>query len=549
MDKYSISSIIFSYIMENPKTFIIYCLLTVAMPISDVVLPHYYGKIIGNLKTKKNIKKYIYIVAALLILVQLLNTGNEFLEVYLYPRMVGFIRKYYLDAIFESNSTQLREIEIGRVLSQIIRFPSTVYNYIEDIKNTMIPFNVIYIFELIYLSYTDWTLGLLILCIIISINVTCYFSLFGCVKISEKRDHIYNNINEHIDDILRNIVSVLNNDQYDTEIDKLNDQQKEFIDCSIEGTLCTIKYKSIFTIIFVTIMGLFVWRCFYLYNSNKIDLPKFISIFIIVLYLFNTVLRHTNIFKNLMIRFGMIYESFAILRTYDNNNKIIVRDPININTCISLKNISFGYPGKPYILDDIDLDIMCGDNIVITGEIGSGKSSLIKLIMRYYIPQAGEIYLQGQPYSRLSEIQIRQKIGYISQAPILFNRNLLENIKYSKKDATDEDVYELIESLELNEHFKRYPNGLNTLAGKNGNNLSGGEKQIVWVLRVLLQNPDILILDEPTSAMDDNTRDALLSILMKVTKNKTVIAVTHDKDLLRFFNKKIIVRDKKIFKL
>ena len=546
MDKYSIRSLIYEYIRQNPKTFFIYCLLIMALPITDVILPHYYGKIIANLKGKKSIREYVYIVIVLLIIVQLLNTGSEFLEIYLYPRMVGFIRNYYLDSLFENNSTQLREIEIGRVLSQIVRFPSTVYNFIEDIKNIIVPCNAIYIFEIVYLCLTDWILGGLVTLIMISVNIGCYYCLDSCVSLSEQRDHIYNNINEGVDDMLRNMVSILNNDKYDYEIDILNKEQAKYIECSMKGTSCVMTRKGMFFGVFAVLMVLFIWRSYYIFNKNLVSIEKFISIFIITLYLFSTVIKHTAVFKNLMVRFGTIYESFAILRTYDNALFKTIHEPINTNTCISIRNLCFGYPGKPYVLEDINLDIMPGDNIVIVGEIGSGKSSLIKLLMRYYIPQKGEIYLHGRPYSQMTEIEIRRKIGYISQMPILFNRSILENIKYSKENSTDQEVYDLINYLDLNEHFTRYPDGLQTNVGKHGNNLSGGEKQIVWVLRVLLQNPEILILDEPTSAMDSNTRDALLHILVKIAKDKTIICVTHDQALLKHFDKVLIMKDRKL---
>ena len=546
MDKYSITSLIFEYIQQNPKTFLIYCSLILALPITDVILPHYYGKIIANLKTRKNISKYIYIVIFFIIIVQILNTGNEFLEIYLYPRMIGFIRNYYLNSLFENNSTHLREIEIGRVLSQIVRFPATVYNYIDDIKNIIVPCNVIYIFEIIYLCFTDYILAIIVGLIMISVNLGCYYSLNNCVALSEERDHIYNNINEGVDDLLRNMVSVLNNDKYDYELDLLNKEQDKFIECSIKGTKCVMHKKGIFYMVFICLMVLFIWRSYYIYNKKLVSIEKFISIFIITLYLFSTVIKHTAVFKNLTVRFGTIYESFSILKSYEFMINKKVYDPINTNTCISIRNISFGYPGKSYILENINLDIMYGDNIVIVGDIGTGKSSFIKLLMRYYIAQEGEIYLHGKPYSHMSEIEIRKQIGYISQMPILFNRTILENIKYSKENCEDSEVYELIKYLDLEEHFKRYPNGLLTNVGKHGSNLSGGEKQVVWVLRVLLQNPDILILDEPTSAMDSNTRDTLIKILIKIAKNKTIIAITHDKALLKHFNKVLIVRDKKL---
>ena len=263
-------------------------------------------------------------------------------------------------------------------------------------------------------------------------------------------------------------------------------------------------------------------------------------------------MKHANFFKDLMFRYGTIKESLELFSEEGKHVKVqnnnMVYSEIPETSCISLKNITFEYKLNKPILQDFNLDITCHENLAIMGEIGSGKSSILQLIMRYHVPQKGEVFLNGLPYSNMNERVIRNKIGYIHQNPILFNRTLMENIKYGKRSATDEEVENLIIKLEVSDIIDRFPQRLDTIAGKGGSNLSGGEKQIIWILRVLLHDPEIIIMDEPSSAMDPLTRDALFNIVTKLLKNKTLITVTHDKELLQYFDRVIFMKDGKIIK-
>jgi ABC-type bacteriocin/lantibiotic exporter with double-glycine peptidase domain len=223
---------------------------------------------------------------------------------------------------------------------------------------------------------------------------------------------------------------------------------------------------------------------------------------------------------------------------HENNVSGRLLGDINV---IYIDKISFSYNDK-VLYQDLSLTIHKGESIVITGGIGSGKSTLLKLLMKYYIPSSGEIYFNNIPYSQLSSEYIRQSIGIINQDPVLFNRSILENILYGSNNKTEKDVVILIKKLELENLFSRFQDGLKFNVGKSGSYLSGGERQIIILLRTLLQNPPIILLDEPTSSLDKDTREIVYKIIDNMTlQNKTIIATTHDSDMMKYFNRSIVI--------
>lgn len=551
MSHVTVWDVVFEYIKRNRTLFFIYCIAVLAMPINDVILPHFYGKVITGIQQRKVSYAVLVIIVVLLIMVQLLNTLSDYIDMKLFSRMHEFARTFCLDFLIEQKSKHLAEAEAGKILARIMRMPTLIYVFIDDWRAYLVPNTLICIFVIFYLAFYDWVLCLIIFVLTCLLMFFTFSALSNCTIHSANRDKSHNMIFEEVDEILRNVVSVLANDKYDYEKRRMAVMQAEYGQCSERTLWCTNKYKLYFMIMQSIALVVFILRAKHIFVLGKLTITNCISIMIIMLYLNSTMLRHTNMFKDVSLRFGSIKEVLTLFEEEETRMRMSpypeVAEAISPDECLVIKDVSFSHrnTGKT-LIKNLNLVVKCHENLAIVGEIGSGKSTVLKLLLRFYQPDNGEIFLNGFPYSSLSRQQVRKKIGYISQQPILFNRTLRENIAYGKDNASNEEIWHMIHKLNLTEHFKRYDDGLDTKAGKNGSNLSGGEKQIIWILRVLLQDPDIILLDEPTSAMDENTRDTVFKLLIDIMHEKTVIAVTHDKDLLKHFHRVVVMDNGRI---
>ncbi|CAD5972915.1 ABC transporter ATP-binding protein [Planktothrix agardhii] len=194
---------------------------------------------------------------------------------------------------------------------------------------------------------------------------------------------------------------------------------------------------------------------------------------------------------------------------------------------IEFKNVYFSYQNRNQIIQDLSLKIPAGQTIAIVGATGSGKSTLVKLLLRLYEINAGVITIDGIELDQLRLQDLRQAIGLVSQDVFLFHGTVAENIAYGSFDASLTDIIEAAKIAEADEFIRDLPDRYETIVGERGQKLSGGQRQRIAIARAVLKNPPILILDEATSAVDNETEAAIQRSLEKITKNRTTIAIAH----------------------
>ncbi len=194
---------------------------------------------------------------------------------------------------------------------------------------------------------------------------------------------------------------------------------------------------------------------------------------------------------------------------------------------IEIKNITFAYQERNPIIRDLSLKIPAGQTIAIVGSTGSGKSTVVKLLLRLYEIQSGQITIDDVEINRIKLQDLRQAIGLVSQDVFLFHGTVAENIKYGSFDATLPEVIASAQVAEADRFIQELPQGYDTIIGERGQKLSGGQRQRIAIARAILKNPPILILDEATSAVDNETEAAIQRSLEYITQNRTTIAIAH----------------------
>lgn len=210
---------------------------------------------------------------------------------------------------------------------------------------------------------------------------------------------------------------------------------------------------------------------------------------------------------------------------YDNSG-IVLED---LKGEVDLKDVYFKYPARPdvQIFAGFTLHVPSGTTAALVGHSGSGKSTVISLLERFYDPEAGEVLIDGVNIKKLQIKWLRDKLGLVSQEPILFATSIRENILYGKAGATDSEIRTAIELANAAKFIDKLPEGLDTMVGEHGTQLSGGQKQRIAIARAILKNPRILLLDEATSALDAESERVVQDALDKVMTNRTTVVVAH----------------------
>ncbi|KAI9342961.1 hypothetical protein BD770DRAFT_476083 [Pilaira anomala] len=213
---------------------------------------------------------------------------------------------------------------------------------------------------------------------------------------------------------------------------------------------------------------------------------------------------------------------------------------------VEFQNVSFSYDNRQTALKQISFSIPKGATVALVGPSGGGKSTILRLLFRFYDPDSGHIYIDGQDISKVTQSSLRKNIGVVPQDTVLFNDTILYNIRYGDVNATDEDVYNAAKAAQIHEKILSFPDGYETKVGERGLRLSGGEKQRVAIARTILKNPSIILLDEATSALDTTTERYIQEALAHMTKDRTTLVIAHRLSTIVNSDLILVIKDGKV---
>ena len=210
---------------------------------------------------------------------------------------------------------------------------------------------------------------------------------------------------------------------------------------------------------------------------------------------------------------------------------------------IRFKQVSFSYPNGQDVLKGFDLDVAAGQRVGLVGRSGAGKTTIFSLLQRLYDPDNGEVLIDGQNIAHVTQESLRSSIAVVQQDISLFHRSLLENLRYGRPQASDEEVFRAVEAARCTEFINRLPQGFDTLVGERGMKLSGGQRQRLAIARAFLMDAPIVLLDEATSSLDTESEQSIQEALLRLFKGRTVIAIAHRLSTLDAFDR-IVVLDR-----
>jgi len=465
------------------------------------------------------------------VLLFLYSIGRFFDELVLYcqylilPNFAEHITGSIFSFIINNFNYDFENIKIGEIISKITKVPDILFEYSNLLRLDFL--KQLFIFLAAFYHYSGICNSLVIaFAIFIIIHYIYFFVMLKRFYLYNKKVHQFQDIvYENLNDTMQNISSVYSLNQQENEKKRFYEfsfaDYKEVFGASYIIYLYSFVLWAIINIAMFVILNYLLYRC---YKTKMITSNKLVSSFVITWSILSVYQRAIDSAWSLSEVYGSLYNVEEYFNQISENNKSLkTNNSLFTHGDIVISGVYHKY-GDNFVLENISFKIKKGEKVAFVGKIGSGKSTLVKLIMGYQPLTLGTITIGGISVNDMSDDDIRKNIFYIPQKPKLFNRTLYENIVYGISSKPSKQDIENIMQL-YNISFNK---DMDELCGVEGNNLSGGQRQIVWLLRSILCPASILILDEPTSALDPTNKILINSIINKISVNKTIIIVSHD---------------------
>lgn len=352
--------------------------------------------------------------------------------------------------------------------------------------------------------------------------------------------------NSYILDSLRGLKEILLFNGGQRRLNSINEKSRE-----LNKSLSKIKdhegvIRGVTDLTIMLAILTFVGTGFGLLIADSISFIEIVIAVVIVESSFGPVVALSNLSNNLLHTFACAERLFALLDEEPNVEEVAGDKKVEGNS-IKFKDVEFSYTGRQEkILDDISININKGDKIALIGESGIGKSTFIKLIMRFWDVNSGRIDIDGINIKDIPTKSLRASQTLVSQETYLFNESIEDNIKIGNLNASREEVIEAAKKASIHDFIEKLPKGYDTKAGELGGMLSSGEKQRIGLARAFISNGDVLILDEPTSNLDTLNESEILRSIKENCEEKTIILISHRKSTTSVCNKVYKLEKKKL---
>lgn len=515
----------------NVLTFLI--VSSIILPIQSIGFSGYITKIILNIRNKNYqiIYSYLLIIIGIYLVIRILNSIQYYFEIKIYNNILEELRNDMFQSTINKYKKRYQEIEVGKLISYFTIIPDLYQELSYKSLRLIIPYILSITILLFYFFYVDIRLGILIGLFLFSIIILIYCLHKKSVQYNSDKYNDYHKINEKLQDRMSNIFSILTNGQDKYEIFQQSKLERKNKLKGLKANTYQWKLDTILNLTTVFFFILSILLYFYLFQkktNNTLLISSFIVFFYLIEYINNSLWYVVDYF-NLV---GIIKDYEHSLKIKDKINKFGNKMNFINKGIIQLHSIQFEYHKHKKIHEKLNMIFYPNQITTILGKSGSGKSTIIKIILGLIPPSKGKITIDNVNIIDSSSDYLRSNISIVSQDVKLFNNNILNNIKYGNLNTSTYKIIQIIKQLKLNDNiFQNLPNGIYTNCGVNGSMLSNGQRQIILILRAYLQNRKILILDEPTSSLDINTKKTVLDLIKKISIHKTTIIVTHDKDV------------------
>lgn len=429
----------------------------------------------------------------------------------------------------------------GELMNRVSRDTRQIRTFMEEVFGDMLGCLLTMIVSITMMFIINWKMTLLSLICIIFVFVITKMFWHHINTIFHKQWLKYDDLHSSLQDIISGMRIVKSFGQEERESAKFTKKAQEFAKIQRKNET----FWALFFPVLTFLLGVGTYIAIYFGGihilKGEMTVGELVQFVTYSGYLFGPLSWMTHLPRSIM---QLITSMNRIYDVLDEKPKLADKEDakeIEIQGGFDFRNVSFGYQTYEPVLENISFSVKPGEMIGLVGASGTGKSTLINLIMRLYDVDQGSIILDGIDLRDIKTECLHSQIGVVLQETFLFSGSILDNIRFAKQDATLEEVIQAAKAANAHDFICKTPDGYNTYVGEHGYNLSGGERQRIAIARAILNNPGILILDEATSALDTESEFLIQQALDRLVKGRTTFAIAHRLSTLRNADRLVVI--------
>jgi ABC-type multidrug transport system fused ATPase/permease subunit len=551
------------FFKQNKAMLILFVVITLlTFPVESIVIPQFYGNLYSSITENKNAKRLrqigriIMLIIGVWLVIQAFYYIKNMMISRIIPRYLVFLRKKMFIKILENNETDYKDIKITKNISRIFDLSNEIKDVIYYVMSYLLPLLMTVILVIGYLFFIDWRIGLVTFISLAGFFMFFYFYGQKIVEVSAKTQYIFLEMTNIFNDSFENLMNIYLNNQKKSEEMKLQKYLDDYFE-KYNRQMSMISNMTVITsLISVTIFAIVIGMSFRNYSKGVISGKKFITVSLIIIYFMSFLINIGTWSSPELLRLGIIRNSMPFLRSiFVKTERNYVKNP-DLNGDIVFDKITYSYRkndgevniveeegrggegGNKNIFTDFSFKIEKGKKVAILGTSGSGKTTLIKLMLRLHAIQKGNIYINGIPIEMINPEDLRSAVNYVNQRTGLFQGSVIENMKYGNNTG-EKELLALLEKYRLVDNFRALKKGVYSDVGVNGKEVSLGMQKIIMNVRGILKKGEIIVFDEPLAGLDSKTREKMIGMINDLVKGKTLVVITHDKEILRIMDKAI----------
>lgn len=535
-------------------------LILITFPIEIGLLSYISGQVFQKIQNKQYRAFFLVLLVffGIFLFIQVLYFLQDYINGLIIPRLDTFTRTELLNAVLDHRFDENDELKIGELMHRLSKSPGHIYkNYFNDV-NYVLPLYFTITFFCGYLFFVQWRVGLLMSCLLIGLSVV-YFVFFNRFEKSvENRMQSEHEIMDLYQDAILNHETIRMTNRKEEEKQRIQRLSEHFEGIQKQSIHQINLFKiSVIVVFNLFLVGVLLYAIYLSTSKNYKHLLPFWRLIVLITAVVLMSKTGTSLIGKCIdsVHYkGSVRQFQQFIEQYKNTDAPIqtstggatpTHRPFeegNHRYDIAFRNVSFRYPSTgSVIFRGLDLTIPYGKSVLILGTIGSGKSTLFKMILNQARPTTGVVSIGGVPIGEISILEMTGLVSYMNQSVTLFNRTVAENIFYGIREDREALA-------RLNVPSKIVEN-LDTVVGKQGSNFSGGEKQIMLMLRAYFRDTPIVLLDEPTANLDPKSVEQVMRIVRLMMKTKTVICITHDTALRPYFETVYELKDQSLHRV